>query len=182
MCVCAFEWLPRPAVSPLPTTTASHSDLQMSRLCAVSPELDGLDKKSTPNKNGVLTLREQYKPEGGGVRERQGRRRRCRRCGAGPEIGVRTNRLNFAESKGKYTTRIVTEVTRVTSPPLPLSPPTHSPLIPLPERLQRQTQTFCRDKVETNRALGNSSRFAPVAQAVAPSLCPSLPPPPLLSC
>lgn len=35
------------------------------------------------------------------------------------EIGVRTNRLNFAESKGKYTPRIVTEVTRVTSNPLP---------------------------------------------------------------
>lgn len=123
MYVCAFEWLPRPAVSPLPTTTASHSDLQMSRLCAVSPELDGLDKKSTPNKNGVLTLREQNKPEG-----REGvRRRRCRGCGAGPEIGVRTNRLNFAESKGKYTTRIVTEVTRVTSPP----PPDPSPSLNL---------------------------------------------------
>lgn len=64
MCVCAFEWLPRPAVSPLPTSTASHSDLQMSRLCAVSPELDGLDKKSTPNKNGVLTLREQCEHQG----------------------------------------------------------------------------------------------------------------------
>lgn len=161
-----------PLSAPFQRQPASHSDLQMSRLCAVSPELDGLDKKSTPNKNGVLTLREQYKPEG-----REGvRRRRCRGCGAGPEIGVRTNRLNFAESKGKYTTRIVTEVTRVTSPPLPFAQPPlppHSPLIPFPERLQRQTQTFCRDKAETNRALGNSSRFAPVAQAVAPSPSPS---------
>lgn len=74
------------------------------------------------------------------------------------------------------------------SPPppshFPHPPPSLTPLIPFPERLQRQTQTFCRDKTETNRALGNSSRFAPVAQAVAPSfsLFPSpfslsLPPP-----
>lgn len=116
LCTCMYVHLSgchAPLSAPIQRQPASHSDLQMSRLCAVSPELDGLDKKSTPNKNGVLTLREQYKPEGTeGVR-----RRRCRRGGAGPEIGVRTNRLNFAESKGKYTTRIVTEVTRVTSPP-----------------------------------------------------------------
>lgn len=30
----------------------------------MSPELDGLDKKSTPNKNGVLTLREQCEHQG----------------------------------------------------------------------------------------------------------------------
>lgn len=54
-----------PLSAPIQRQPASHSDLQMSRLCAVSPELDGLDKKSTPNKNGVLTLREQYKPAGG---------------------------------------------------------------------------------------------------------------------
>lgn len=119
---------------------AWHSDLQMSRLCAVSPgrarrSTTGLDKKSTPNKNAVLTQgsgRWGVGAElgigvgGGGV------------AGVGvSEIGVRTNRLNFAESKGKYTTRIVTEVTRVTSyppftyPQLPLSS-AQLPLSPVP--------------------------------------------------
>lgn len=83
----------------------------------------GSTRKAHLIKMVCLRLESSTNLKGVGVREGQGkgRRRRCRRGGAGPEIGVRTNRLNFAESKGKYTTRIVTEVTRVTSPPLPLS-------------------------------------------------------------
>lgn len=84
------------------------------------------------------------------------------------EIGVRTNRLNSAESKGKYTTRIVTEVTRVTSyPSLPHSCP--SPLfLPLPIPLISSNRNDCSDK--RKRFVGIRSRQTELREIVVTPL------------